>query len=430
MWFHRCVTVQSVPYGATPSKPAVGATWARQVHAEAVIDLDAVTANARLLARRAGPAALMAVVKADGYGHGAAPVARAALAGGAVMLGVATLPEAIALRAQGITAALVAWLWAPGEDVRTAIAAGTQIVVSSRAQLQEVIAAAEAAPATGDTPAGCVAVHVKIDTGMARNGVMPGDLPALLADIAAAQRAGDVRMVGIMSHLACADVPGDPSVAAQVATFTEAIAATESAGLHPKWRHLANTAATLTVPEARFTLVRCGIGLYGLSPLATIDGGSGSLRPAMTLRTRVALTKRVPAGQGVGYGLDYHTPRETTLALVPVGYGDGIPRIAGNIGEVWLAGARRPVAGRVAMDQVVVDCGDDHVRAGDEVIVFGPGDKGEPTADDWATYCRTINYEIVTRIAPRVARRYVSSAGPVASPAVPLAAPTRGEQRR
>jgi alanine racemase len=376
-------------------------------HAEAVVDLSAITANARLLSRAAGEAALMAVVKADGYGHGAVPVARAALAGGAGMIGVATLQEAVALRAAGIDAPLLAWLWAPGEDVRAAIASGAQIGVSSQEQLQRVVGAAGSAPATPSAAAGQVAIHVKVDTGMGRNGVLPDALPALLADIADAERGGTVRMVGLMSHLACADLPDDPSTPAQIRAFTEAIGHTEQAGLNPRWRHLANTAATLTVPAAHFNLVRCGIGLYGLSPLR----GDFGLTPAMTLRTRVALTKRVAAGQGVGYGLDYHTVAETTLALVPVGYGDGIPRIAGNRGEVLLAGKRRRLAGRVAMDQVVVDCGDDPVQAGDEVIVFGPGGDGEPTADDWAGYCDTINYEIVTRVAPRVTRRYVGGTG-------------------
>lgn len=397
LWFHRSVTVP-MPH-AKVTKPLP--------HAEAVVDLSAITANARLLSRAAGAAGLMAVVKADGYGHGAAPAARAAIAGGASMVGVATLPEAVALRSAGIDAPLVAWLWAPGEDVRAAIAAGAQIGVSSREQLRCVAAEAAAAPATQDAPAGQVAIHVKVDTGMGRNGVIPADLPALLADIAAAERGGTVRMVGIMSHLACADVPGDASIAVQIRAFAAAIETTERAGLHPRWRHLANTAATLTVPDAHFNLVRCGIGLYGLSPLAERHG----LAPAMTLRTHIAVTKRVPAGQGVGYGLDYHTSAETTLALVPVGYGDGIPRIAGNRGEVLVAGRRRRIAGRVAMDQIVVDCGDDTVRAGDEVIVFGPGDGGEPTADDWARHCDTINYEIVTRVAPRVPRRYVADSG-------------------
>lgn len=375
-------------------------------HAEAVVDLAAIAHNARVLAQAAGSADLMAVVKADGYGHGAVPAARAALAGGARMIGVATLPEAIALRAAGIDVPVVAWLWAPDEDVRAAVASGAQIGVSSRDHLHRVVGAAGAAPATPESPAGQVAIHVKVDTGMGRNGVMAGELPALLGDIAAAERRGTVRMVGIMSHLACADVPGDPSTPAQIQVFTEAVARTEAAGLHPRWRHLANTAATLTVPAARFNLVRCGLGLYGLSPVR----GDFGLTPAMTLRTRVALTKRVPAGQGVGYGLDYHTTAETTLALVPVGYGDGIPRIAAGRGEVLVAGKRRRLAGRVAMDQIVVDCGDDPVSPGDDVIVFGAGTGGEPTADDWAGYCDTINYEIVTRVAPRVPRRYTGGA--------------------
>ncbi|MEO7126635.1 MAG: alanine racemase [Nakamurella sp.] len=378
-------------------------------HAEAVVDLQAITANARRLKKAAGAAELMAVVKADGYGHGAAPAARAALAGGATVVGVATLPEAIAIRAAGIDAPLVAWLWAPGEDVRSAIAVGTQVTVSSRQQLRAVIDAADSAPfvppADGapELKPGCVAIHVKVDTGMARNGVMPEDLPALLADISAAQHDGTVRMVGLMSHLACADVPSDPSVEVQIRAFRTAIDATEAAGLRPRWRHLANTAATLAVPAAHFDMVRCGIGLYGLSPLAD----RYDLLPAMTMRTHVALTKRVESGQGVGYGLTYHTDTPTLLALVPVGYGDGIPRGSGNRGEVFLAGRRRRIVGRVSMDQIVVDCGDGAVHAGDEVLLFGSGTRGEPTADDWAGYCDTINYEVVTRISPRVTRRYV-----------------------
>lgn len=372
-------------------------------HAWAEVDLGAVTANTRALRRAAPGAELMAVVKADGYGHGAAPVARAALAGGAAMIGVATLDEAVALRTAGVDAPLATWLWAPGEDVRPAVAAAAQIGIAAAEHLAAVTAAAPLAPATGLTAAGCVPVHLKVDTGMGRNGVLPAELPPLLAAIAAAERSGAIRLVGVMSHFACADTPGDPSVAAQIATFTDAVAAARAAGLRPRWRHLANTAATLAIPAAHFDLVRCGIGLYGLSPLP----GPSPLTPAMTLRTSVALTKRVPAGQGVGYGLTYRTDRETTLALVPVGYGDGIPRCAGNIGEVLLAGKRRRIAGRVAMDQVVVDCGDDPVAIGDEVIVFGAGSGGDPTADDWAGYCDTINYEIVTRIAPRVVRRYI-----------------------
>lgn len=424
LWFHRIVTSHARPAAAerpqatarpektgavtigtaatgtaATEKTVVGNAAVGTPHAEAVIDLDAIAANTRLLGRLAGDAALMAVVKADGYGHGAAPAARAAITGGAAMIGVATLPEAVALRAAGIDAPLLAWLWAPKEDVRAPVELGVQIGVSTLDQLDAVIAAWTSLPAQTEP----VEIHVKVDTGMGRNGALPADLPTLLTAIAAGEQRGELSLAGIMSHLACSDVLDDPSVPAQIAAFAAAVELTERIGLRPRWRHLANTGATLAVPAAHFNLVRCGIGLYGLAPMA----GSWGLEPAMTLRTQVALTKRVPLGQGVGYGLTYHTTAETTLALVPLGYGDGIPRAAGNRGEVLLAGKRRRIAGRVSMDQVVVDCGDDEVHAGDEVLVFGPGDHGEPTADDWSAYCDTINYEIVTRLAPRVPRRYI-----------------------
>lgn len=361
-----------------------------------------VTANARLLKAAAPGADLMAVVKADGYGHGAVPVARAALAGGATMLGVATLPEAVALRAAGIDAPIAAWLWVPTEDVRDAVAAGVDIGVSSVAQLRAIEAARHLAPGGPLTSPGQVPVHLKVDTGMGRNGLLLDELEAMLAELRVAEEAGAIRLVGLMSHLACADMPGDPTVTMQIAAFSRAAEAVRAVGLRPRWRHLANTAATLAYPQAHFDMVRCGIGLYGLSPLAD----RRPLAPAMTLRTTVALTKRVPPGHGVGYGMTYRTTQPTTLALIPVGYGDGIPRAASGVGPIQIAGRRHTIAGRVSMDQVVVDCGDQMVRTGDEAIVFGPGDHGEPTADDWAAACGTINYEIVTRIAPRVPRRY------------------------
>jgi len=228
-------------------------------------------------------------------------------------------------------------------------------------------------------------------------------VPAVLDAVAAAQRAGRVRVTGLMSHLASADVPGDPSVAEQIACFRTIAAAAAERGIDPPVRHLANTAGLIDHPDSRFDLARVGIGGYGLNPVAT----PVPLRPAMTLRATVALTKRVPAGQGVSYGLTYRTTAPTTLALIPLGYADGIPRAASNRGEILVAGRRRRIAGRVAMDQLVVDCGDDPVAAGDPAIVFGPGDAGEPTARDWAGYCDTIDYEIVTRIGPRVPRRHV-----------------------
>lgn len=378
---------------------------------EATINLDAITANARELHDIAGVAELMAIVKADGYGHGALPVARAALAGGAAHIGVATPVEAVALRQAGLTAPLLAWLWPPTENLESAVAAGVQVAIASRGQLDAVLAAAPHSPGMiiedyGDLPAGCAPIHLKVDTGMSRNGVPPRELPELIDAIVAAEKTDQACLVGVMTHLASADDFDSPATSAQAAVFADVTAQIFAAGLQPRWQHLSNTAATLTRPELRRDMVRCGIGLYGYSPVPT----SVTLTPAMTLRATVTLTKRVSAGQGVGYGLDYHTSQETTLALIPLGYGDGIPRHAGNRAEVAIRGRRYRIAGRVAMDQIVIDCGNDPVVAGDEVIVFGPGTQGEPTATDWANWCETIDYEIITRISPRVPRRYIGAA--------------------
>jgi alanine racemase len=217
--------------------------------------------------------------------------------------------------------------------------------------------------------------------------------------------------VGVWSHFALADSPEHPTVQAQLACFREALEVAEGRGWHPQVRHLANSAATLATPDAHFDLVRPGVSVYGLSPGPLLGRPADlGLVPAMTLRAEVALAKRVPAGSGVSYGHRYHTAAEATLALVPLGYADGVPRHATNVGEVLLAGRRRPIAGTVCMDQFVVDVGDDDVSEGDEVVLFGPGDRGEPTADDWAEAIGTINYEIVTRIGPRVSRRYIGEA--------------------
>ena len=365
------------------------------VRAEAVIDLAAVGANVETLRRRLGTGTdLMAVVKAEGYGHGAVEVAGAAVAHGAAALGVATLDEGVEMAARGLGVPVVAWLWPPDEDPGPALRVGVQIGVSSVGHLQAVLAAATER----------AGVHLKIDTGLGRNGVTMAELGALLDAAATAERAGRIEIVGLMSHLASADVPGDPSVAEQTDVFVRACDAAAAVGIRPRWRHLANTPAVLEHPATYFDLVRCGIGIYGITPVSNPSG----LRPVMTLRATVALAKRVPAGQGVSYGLTYRTERETTLALVPLGYADGIPRNASSVGEVLLGGKRRRIAGRVAMDQFVVDCGDDQVTAGDDVVVFGPGDRGEPTAQDWAEATGTIGYEMVTRIGPRVPRRYVN----------------------
>jgi alanine racemase len=258
-------------------------------------------------------------------------------------------------------------------------------------------------------------LHLKVDSGLGRGGAHPRDWPALVDSALKAQADGLVEVVGLWSHLACADWPDHPSVAAQLAAFTESVAYAEAAGARPEVRHLANSPATLLLPETHFDLVRVGLAGYGLSPAP--DEGSPAdfgLRPAMTLAARVALVKRVPGGHGVSYGHQYRTAGEATLALVPIGYADGIPRAASNIGPLLLGGRRRTVAGRVAMDQIVVDLGGDDAAAGDEVVLFGPGDRGEPTAEDWARALDTISYEIVTRVGVRVPRTYVGdlAAGP------------------
>jgi alanine racemase len=369
--------------------------------AEAVIDLAAIRANVERLraAAAASSAQVMAVVKADGYGHGLLPSATAALAGGAGWLGVAQLDEALALRAGGITAPVLAWLWPPGASAELALAIGSQvdIGVSSDWALQAV---RQAVLATGTS----ARVHLKIDTGLSRNGAGDADWADLVAATAKAQAAGEVYAAGIWSHLACADVPGHPSIAAQVAKFRGALEVAERGGVHPDVRHLANSAGALTVPAAHFDLVRAGIATYGLSPIPQL--GDFGLVPAMTLRASIALAKDVGADVGVSYGHTYRTPAPTTLALVPLGYADGIPRAASNAGPVQINGRRFTLSGRVCMDQFVVDVGRYPVAAGDLAVVFGPGRDGEPTAQQWADAAGTIHYEIVTRIGARVTRTY------------------------
>ncbi|MBL1065645.1 alanine racemase [Streptomyces sp. 7-21] len=367
----------------------------------AEIDLQALRANVRALRERAaGGAGVMAVVKADAYGHGMVPCARAAREAGAAWLGTATPEEALALRAAGDSGRLLCWLWTPGGPWREAIEADVDVSASGLWALAEITAAARAA--------GRVArVHLKADTGLGRNGCQPADWPELVAAARAAEAEGTLRVTGVWSHFARADEPGHPSIAAQLDAFTEALAVAERAGLDPEVRHFANSPATLTLPASHYDLVRPGIAVYGLSPSPELGAPQDyGLRPVMTLRAALASVKRVPRGHGVSYGHQYTTPGDTTLALVPAGYADGIPRHASGTGPVLVAGKWRTVAGRVAMDQFVVDLGGDSARPGDEAVLFGPGDRGEPTAEDWARAAGTIGYEIVTRIGARVPRVY------------------------
>ncbi|MCX5204793.1 alanine racemase [Streptomyces sp. NBC_00237] len=381
------------------------ATQAPPMRARAEIDLAALRANVGTIRARAPHAALMAVVKSDAYGHGALPCARAALQAGATWLGTATPQEALALRAGGITEAdarVMCWLWTPGDPWGEGIEAGLDLGISGLWALREVT---DAARALGRT----ARIQLKADTGLGRNGCQPGDWPELVAAARAAEEAGHVKVTGLWSHFACADEPGHPSIDLQLTAFREMVAYAQGQGLDPEVRHLANSPATLTLPHAHFDLVRTGIAMYGVSPSPELGTSADlGLRPVMTLAASVALVKEVPAGHGVSYGHHYVTERDTTLGLIPVGYADGIPRNASGRGPVLVGDRWRRARGRIAMDQFVVDLGGETVEAGAEAILFGPGDRGEPTAEDWARAADTIAYEIVTRIGKRIPRVHVN----------------------
>ena len=380
---------------------------ARAVHAgggapaRATVDLDALRRNVEVLGQHAGAAAVMAVVKADGYGHGLLPSARAALSGGATWLGVAQLSEALALRTGGVDGRVVSWLHVPGTDFGAAITADIDLSVSA---LWSLAGVADAARTLGVT----ARIHLKVDTGLGRNGAFGEDWPILLTAARRLEAEGVVQIVGVWSHFVYADEPTHPTVVAQLERFREAVRDAEQAGCDLEVRHIANSAATLTNPGAAFDLVRPGLAVYGLSPVPSLgDPQSFGLTPAMTLSADLAVTKRVPAGQGLSYGHQYVTSEDTTVGLVPMGYADGIPRNATNVGPVSLGGARHTVAGRVCMDQFILDLGPrSEAQAGDVVTLFGSGSSGEPTAQDWAQATGTISYEIITRVGARVPRIY------------------------
>jgi alanine racemase len=368
----------------------------------AQVDLGAIASNVAALKEHAGPAEVMAVVKADAYGHGLLPSARAALRGGATWLGVAQLPEAVELRDAGVTAPLLTWLHVPGQDFTPAVTHGIDLGISSLWALDQALAAASA---TGTT----ARIHLKVDTGLARNGAWGAELEGLLATAARAQADQAVEVVGIFSHFAYADAPQHPTVRAQQERFDEVLEQAARAGIRPQVRHLANSAATLTNSAAAYDLVRPGIAVYGLSPVPHLGRPEDfGLTEAMRLIARLSSVKDAPPGQGVSYGHTYTTTEQTRLGLVPMGYADGIPRHASSVGPVQVAGRRYVIAGRVCMDQVVLDLGPDSpAAAGDEAVLFGVGAAGEPTAQDWAEAVDTINYEIVTRVGCRVPRVYV-----------------------
>ncbi len=390
---------------ASPPAAWSVAGLAPQTRLEAVVDVAMLRHNVRALRGVVQPGvAMMTVVKADGYGHGMSAVARAAREAGSEWLGVATLGEALALRAAGDTGRVLCWLTVPGETHDAAVRADVDVTAYSPA---EVAAVADAAGRVGGT----ARLQLKVDTGLSRGGATEPAWPALLRAARRAEREGRVVVTGVWSHLAAADEPGHPANEAQEAVFEAALDQAEAAGLRPEVRHLANSAATLLRPSAHYDLVRCGIATYGLHP-ALREGGDPGLVPAMTVRGRLALTKALPAGAGVSYGHAWTAPAATTVGLVPAGYGDGVPRHASSAAEVLVAGRRRPVRGRVCMDQLVVDLGGERLEAGEPVVLFGSGADGEPTAHDWAEACGTITYEIVSRIggnAGRMVRRHVDS---------------------
>jgi alanine racemase len=363
--------------------------------AEAVVDLDRITANVKHLKALAG-VDLMAVVKADAYGHGLIPVARAALAGGATSLGVALLEEAITLRDAGIKAPILAWLVPPGSDYTMAVAHDIELAASSIVALQEI-----AAVKSANRPR----VHLEVDTGMTRGGFL-GEWGKLDA-----HHVANIDIVGIFSHFARADEPEQEQNENQRARFKEMIATLESFGFTNIARHLSNSAATLKDKDSRFDLVRTGIAIYGLTPDVNTLGSSASLglKAAMSLRAKLHLVKDVPAHSPVGYGATAITKRDTKLGIVAMGYADGIPRSAQGAG-IFVHGKRAPIIGRVSMDQFVVDLGpDSKAMSGEWVEVFGDGIAGGYTAEDWGSASHSINYEIVTRIGPRVPRIYRSS---------------------
>ncbi len=382
--------------------------------AVAQVDLAALSANLGVLRARAGSADLMAVVKADAYGHGMVAVAREARAAGVDWLGVALPSEALALRDAGDVGRILAWLWTPGEsDVERCVARDIDLSVSSAWAVEEV---AEAARRTGQA----ARVHLKVDTGLTRNGVALGDLAGVLDLLRAVVGDGLVTVEAVWSHLADGDTPGAASVREQRECFERAWEQVLASGLRPGMRHLANSGALLAHPDCAYDLVRTGIAMYGLTPAAVLGASRDlGLTPVMTLMADLAHAKDVAVGTSVSYGWRWSASTPTRLGLLPIGYADGLPRAAGapRSGppvEVLVDGRLRPIIGTVAMDQCVVDLGGgSRVSAGEPVVLFGAGDRGEWTADDWASALGTIGYEIVTRIGPRVPREYIGASGEV-----------------
>jgi alanine racemase len=374
-----------------PGRPA----WAE-------VDLDAVAHNVGVVRRLVAPAAVWSVVKADGYGHGAEPVSRAALEAGAEGLAVALVEEAVALRQAGIDAPLLVLSEPPPHQYGDVVRWGLRTVVYTPAAIDGLAAVGRAA---GDRP---VPVHLKVDTGMHRVGAWPEDALALASRVDAEP---SLVLEGVMTHLAVADDPDDPYTAGQLDAFDAVLAALRQAGIDPPLVHAANSAGGIAHPRARRSFVRAGIATYGIAPGPGVRHLAGELRPALSLRARVSFVKRIAGGARISYGLRHHFDRAATVATVPLGYADGVPRrLATTGGDVLIGGRRRRITGVVTMDQLMVDCGDDDVAPGDEVVLIGTQGHERITADEWAERLDTIAYEITCGIGARVPRLYVKGA--------------------
>jgi len=385
----------------TPSTPSTQ-SQTPVVNGEAVVDLGAIAHNVRILREHAGSAQVMAVVKADGYGHGATAVARTALAAGVAELGVATISEALALRTDGITAPVLAWLHTPGTDFDTALDADVGIGITSLRQIDDLLAAVARTGRTAE-------VTIKVDTGLNRNGVGMAEYPAVLAALARAVADDAIRVRGIMSHLARGDEPDHPLNDLQAQRFTAMLAEARSHRVDFEVAHLSNSPSTMTRPDLGFDMVRPGIAVYGLSPIP--ERGDLGLRPAMTLKCAVAMVKSVRAGEGVSYGHTWTAAVDTTVALLPIGYADGVYRTLSGRLAVLINGRSYDSVGRICMDQFMVNLGpgDAGVAEGDEAILFGPGTSGESTAQNWADLLGTIHYEVVTSPRGRVLRTFTGN---------------------
>ncbi len=362
------------------------------------IDLDAIVHNYLTMAART-EAAVLPVIKANAYGHGMVEVAKALEAAGCGGFAVADVAEGLALREAGVTAAVLAWLHDPEDDFVAAVANDIDLGIANLDQLQKAVAAAETSGETAH-------LHLKIDTGLGRNGSSVEEWPALLAETAKAVATGKAQVIAIFSHLSST---GETEDLVQVERFKLALEIAEAEGIEYEFAHLTASDGSLAYPDAHFSMIRVGIALYGLDPFSKNTAAEYGLRPSMTASAKVVQTKRVPAGTGVSYGYLHTTTKETTLALVPVGYAEGLPRNATGKAKVSINGKSYPILSRIAMDQFVLDVGDDNVRVGDDVILFGDPAKGHPSVDDLADAADTINYEIVTRMGGRFKRVYLGA---------------------